>query len=441
MNYDIIKKMYERIPKGVKYVFSPIFVRVIANNPIFRRTYKELEAYDAMSVKEQDRKQFALLKETLIYAYHNVPYYKKIFDEAGFHPEAMQQPEDIKQLPLLTKDMAIEAQEQIYSTESINYFESVTGGSSGRALKVLLDKDSIYKERAFISHYLSKFGYDIKKTKTLAFWGHNKDDDYYYSPLKNEIVISPFKLFDESCFESVWKAIETFNPDFVSGYPSAIYLFAQLMERYNKKRQFKLVDFYAENYTPEMKTYIEKVMQCKAISNYGHTERAVFAEEYEQGYLFHKMYGYTEFLPTENEGEYQIVCTGFITRKMPLIRYVTDDVVRFNEDGYAYIQGHKFSEVCLISKTGSKIFKGALTMHIDAFNKVKQYQYVQYEQGKVFLDLVLVEELSEDEKQEILSYLTRRCEGQLDIEIRIVDSVELTRRGKYNWAVNKMNTK
>lgn len=440
MNYEKIKGLYENMPKKMKYFLSPFFRCVITCNPIYKSTYKELDAFENMTESEKKSKQFELLKETLVYADKYVPYYQKLFKEANFKPEEMSDFNDIKKIPLLTKDMAIEAGTDIYSEEKINYYESCTGGSSGRALKVLLDKDSIYKERAFTIHFLSKYGYNQKKTRTLAFWGHNKDADYYYSPMKNEIVISPFKLFDEKCFDDIWDTIDSFKPDFVAGYPSAIYLFAQLMEKHNKSRNFKLVDFYAENHTQEMKNYIEKIMKCKAVSNYGHTERAVFAEEYEKGYKFNDLYGYTEFVPTDNEGEYQIVCTGFTSRKMPLIRYKTDDVVRFNRDGYAEILGHKFSEVYLISKTGTKIFKGALTMHIDVLKKVKQYQYVQFEPGKVFLDLVLLEPLTDEDKNKIIEYLNCRCEGLLDIQLRIVEKIELTRRGKYNWAVNKIGS-
>lgn len=440
MNCSSVKKLYECMPKKIKFLLSPIFIRVIINNPIYQKTIHELDEFEKLSYTEKKEKQLLILRETLIYAYNNVPYYKEKFDEVRFNPVKMNDITDIAKIPLLTKDMAIEAGESIYSTEKINYYESVTGGSSGRALNVMLDKDSIYKERAFINHYLRKYGYNPKTTKTLAFFGHNKDQDYYYSPLKNEIVISPFKLFDEKSFEIVRKVIKDFEPDFISGYPSAIYLFAQMVERNNEHYEFKLVDFYAENYTLEMKDYIERVLHCNAVSNYGHTERAVFAEEYKDGYVFNSLYGYTEFLPTDVEGEYKICCTGFITRKMPLIRYVTDDVVRFNKKGYAIIQGHKFSEIYLLSKTGGKIFKGALTLHIAAFNKVKQYQYVQYEQGEAYLDLVLVSPLEDSEKEDILNYIVKRCENQIAIKIRIVNHIELTRRGKYNWAINKIGT-
>ena len=438
MNTNSLKTIYEKMPKIVKYPLAPFFIRTVINNPIYKSTYSEIESFQDLNNEQKKARQFVLLKETLIIAYNNVPFYRKRFDEVGFNPNNLNCFDDICVIPLLTKDQAVEAGSLIYSTDNIKYFESFTGGSSGRALKVLLDKDSIYKERAFANHNLARFGYNPAKSRTLAFWGHNKDTDYYYSPIKNEIVVSPFQLFDESKFETIWKEIEKFSPDFVAGYPSAIYQFAKLMERKNKVRKFVAVNFYAENYTDDIKEYIQKIMQCKAFANYGHTERSVFAEEYDEGYIFNDLYGYTEFLPTDIEGEFQIVCTGFISRKMPLIRYVTDDIVTFTPDGYAHIKGHKFSEVTLISKTGEKVFKGALTMHLEAFKNVKQYQYVQDEPGEAYLDLICIQPLTDEEKKEIMDYLNRRCEGLLDIEIREVDSLHLTRRGKYNWAVNNI---
>ena len=193
MNYNSVKKIYEVMPKQIKFLLSPFFIRTITGNSIYKETMETLEQFELLSESEKKAKQFELLKDTLVYAYENVPYYKKLFDSVDFNPQKMQSASEIEQIPLLTKEAAIEAGKSIYSTEKINCYESVTGGSSGRALKVILDKDSIYRERAFANHFLGKYGYDLKKTRTLAFYGHNKDEDYYYSPLKNEIVISPFK--------------------------------------------------------------------------------------------------------------------------------------------------------------------------------------------------------------------------------------------------------
>ena len=81
---------------------------------------------------------------------------------------------------------------------------------------------------------------------------------------------------------------------------------------------------------------------------------------------------------------------------MPLIRYVTDDVIQVQEDGSYKLIGHRKSEVKLIGKNGFPIFKGAMTLHMAETQKVRAYQYVQNEIGKV--ELHIVEEVICDDK-------------------------------------------
>ena len=145
--------------------------------------------------------------------------------------------------------------------------------------------------------------------------------------------------------------------------------------------------------------------------------------------------GYTELLPTDVKDEYQIACTGFISHKMPLIRYVTDDVVQIQEDGSFKLIGHRKSEVKLIGKNGVPIFKGAMTLHMSETQKVRTYQYVQNEIGKAELHIVQEEELTNKELKNIENYISQRCEGLLEVEIKIVHEVQYTPRGKYIWAI------
>lgn len=184
-----LKVIYEKIPKTVKYAFSPVFIRLMVKNKEFIKTWKELDEFEKLSEKEQEKEQFKKLKNILIYSYEHVPYYRALFDSLSFNPKKMDNLSDIKELPLLEKSDAVALEDKLYSDDvKLGYYKTFTGGSSGQALTVMLDKDSVYRERACVTHFLSKFGYDPLKTKTVAFWGHNKDEDYYYSPLKNEIA-------------------------------------------------------------------------------------------------------------------------------------------------------------------------------------------------------------------------------------------------------------
>ena len=439
MNYERIKTIYENMPKQVKYVLAPIFQKVVLWNPTYLHTLKQLDEYDAYSEAGKKDAEFRRLQETLVSAYEHTKYYRKLFDQIGFDPYSMVSVDEIKRIPYMDKNIAVSEKDNLLSDENIPFYISHTSGSStGKVFEMLLDKDSIYKERAFVNHYLSKFGFDSRKMKTLAFWGHNKDADFYYSPMKNEIVISPFRLFKEETFEDVWKDIVQFGPDMIAGYPSAIYLFAQLIRKNKKGLQIKLVEFYAENYTEEIKKYVEDTFSCQVTATYGHTERQAFAELYEDGYRFNGIYGYTELIPMgEDNGEtvYQIVSTGFNSRKMPMIRYLTDDVVKMR-NGRIEIHGHTTSEARVIGKNGARIYKGTLSPHIAPFQKVRLYQYVQYEIGKVYLDLILEEPFTDADIESLNEYYRRKCEGLLDVEIRIVDELVMGNRGKHIWLVS-----
>lgn len=153
----LAKTIYEKIPKGVKYTFAPIFVRIMVKNKVFVKTWSELNKFEHLSETERKQYQFNKLKELMVYAKQNVPYYREIFEKSGFNPEKMKNAQEIGRLPLLEKSDAIMLGERLYSSEKgLAYYKSFTGGSSGQALTVMLDKDSIYRERAVVTHFLSR---------------------------------------------------------------------------------------------------------------------------------------------------------------------------------------------------------------------------------------------------------------------------------------------
>lgn len=436
MNASSLKQAYERMPRGIKYALAPIFIRTVVYNREFKKTWQTLDAIQTMSSDERASRQLATLRDTLVYAYDNVPFYKERFDASGFDPRALREACDIQSLPLLEKSEAISAKDSIYSTEQgLGYYETFTGGSSGQTLRVLLDTASIYRERAFVCHYLSSLGYDPLRTRTVALWGHNKGADYYYSPLKNEIVISPFRLLDDTKTEMVCRDIKRFGADFLMGYPSAISQLAKRVRSRGIDLQFEHIVYYAENYSEEDKALAADTFGCKVDSYYGHTERAVFAELVDGACVFNDAYGYTELIPTGEPNEYRVACTGFISRKMPLIRYATDDHIIVGEDGKQHLVGHKRSDTYLVAKNGNRVFKGAMTLHVPELSAIERYQYYQNEPGRATLRLMAIRELSDSEMRHLEEYLRRRTEGLLDIEVEYVEEIELTARGKERWAV------
>lgn len=190
----------------------------------------------------------------------------------------------------------------------------------------------------------------------------------------------------------------------------------------------------SENLYPDQKNRIEGFFDCPIAIFYGHTEKAVFAEMYEDRYIFNPLYGYTEILENEKDN---IVCTGFINRKMPLIRYKVDDMAIPYKDGYSIV-GHRENEV-LYGKNDYVISATAIEFtHEDCFEKIDAYQFVQNEVGKVTMRLKTDQNLSDKEKMAIYKCIEEKLPC-FEIELLIVDELEKTKRGKYRMIIQNCN--
>ena len=63
----------------------------------------ELDAAERMSRDELLSLQLERLKQTVRYAYENVPHYRRTFDQAGVHPDDVRGLDDVQKLPFTTK--------------------------------------------------------------------------------------------------------------------------------------------------------------------------------------------------------------------------------------------------------------------------------------------------------------------------------------------------
>ena len=87
----------------------------------------------------QDQKLIKLIEHT----YSNVPYYRQLFDSLGLTPEDIQTTDDLKKLPILTKENIRSHFDELKATD-FNKHKPVlnaTGGSTGDPLQYYITKD------------------------------------------------------------------------------------------------------------------------------------------------------------------------------------------------------------------------------------------------------------------------------------------------------------
>jgi phenylacetate-CoA ligase len=438
MKQNYLKKMNGYMPDYLKKSFArPIRNRLIKNR-IFINCYEALEEFDKKSKDEQIAIQNTQLKKMLVYAYENVAYYNSQWAALGFDPYTMNGPEAIKNLPILTKETLLNHYEALLSKEKMKFYHAYSGGTTRMPTKYTLETASIYKEQAFKYHHFAKLGYDYKKSKLLTFRAlqFKKDDIHKYNPLYNEIIVSPIKI-NENNLNKYLKLIQDFKPDYIQAYPSALHTFCKLLNIMDEKiENIQGVFFISESLTPEIRTYVERTLGCRSLDFYGHTERSVFGEEEDFHYNFHRLYGYTELLDGYEKGEKRIICTGFLNKKMPLIRYDTKDKAIIS-DGKVYLAGRFNSNEALYGRKGEAFCLEKFHFQGEVFNKVIYHQIVQEEKGVISFNVQGIN-LTKQDKEELEKIIVATMYEGVGIRFNYDQEIVFTSRGKYRRIIQKI---
>lgn len=442
MNKHFLKKIRDNIPAPLKYLTASIFRNKLIRNKNYSQYRKLLSQRESLS--QSDIKQYQLneLKNILNYAYQWVPYYAELFDKIGFKPQQLHSFEDIEIIPFLTKELIRDNFDRLISTQKVpgGHYVATTGGSTGEPLKVLLDYDCVFKENAFVNHFRNKIGY-LDTDKLATFRGVEFGDKLWkFNPMQNELIFSPFRLSKKTIVQYISR-INAYKPSFLNGYLSSLYFFAKLLEEHNLRLKFPLKGIFliSENIDQTQRKFLEQFFGVQSSTFYGHSERCIIAEEITPNeYNFDPYYGYTELINNKNDS-YSIIGTGFLNKTMPLIRYKTDDQCKIEAADRAKILGRWDITEYLIGANDEKVFHSAFNFHSEIFKNVTGYQFVQHKKGVVTLQIVVNENFRILDIDMMKKEIDRKTKGVINFEIKVVDKLFLSKRGKYKMFIRDID--
>lgn len=458
-----IKNLKRKLPfpikQSVKYLYGLVPPRIHYGKQ-FWDTYNFLQESQWWPKEKLEDYQMQQLTKLLNHAYENVPYYRRIFDERGLKPKEIQNFNDLKKLPYLTKEIV---QEHLTGLIARNYPKSrleyvTTSGSTGIPLWFYYEKGlSGAKELPFIFTQWKRVGFKIGD-RCVVLRGNviqpaSKSEFWEYDPINKNLILSSWHMKDEA-FPKYIEKIREFKPDFIHSYPSAITVLAKFM-RENNVESFptvKAVLCASENLYSWQRELLEKVFQCRIYSHYGQTELVTLAGECEKSTYYHifNEYGITELIkpdgtPANNEGEIgEIVGTGFNNYAMPFIRYKTGDFAVCSckecSCGRRYrlikrVEGRLQEFIVakdnhLISLQDMQIYK--------IFDNVKQFQFHQDKKGEVVFNVIKKDTYTQKDTKHIKEELHKRFGSDMKIEIRFVNNILRTKSGKYRFLIQKL---
>ena len=302
-----------------------------------------LEPIEKASVDELRALQLQRLKWSLAHAYANSPVYKAKFDEAGVHPDDLQQLSDLSKFPFTTK-------KDLRDSYPFGMFAVPRGqlarihassGTTGKPTVVGYTLKDIDTWAGVVARSIRASGARPGDLVHISY-GYGLFTGglgAHYGAEKLGLTVVPF---GGGQTERQIQLIQDFRPDIIMVTPSYMLAIADEVERMGldpKALSLRLGIFGAEPWTNEMRTAIEARMNIDAVDIYGLSEVmgpgvANECVETKDGPTIWEDHFYPEIidpetgavLPDGEEGE--LVFTTLTKEALPVIRYRTRDLTR-----------------------------------------------------------------------------------------------------------------
>jgi phenylacetate-CoA ligase len=401
--------------------------------------------------------QLRELKRITRHAYENTTGYRALYQEAGVHPSDIRSFEDFRRLPFVDKEMIRDRLEE-FSAPVEGRTHITTGGSTGIPCGMYRDPQSFAKELASKAHQYARVGWQ-EGDRQIVFRGLliNAPDRIEFAAKFNELRCSTYDFVPEQMEIYRRRALE-YQPEWVRCYPSSGYLFARfLKETGGAFPPLKGILCSSEHLYDFQRDLLREVFKARIFIHYGHYEMAVLAGycEHEDTYHVLPQYGYAELVNREGQlvstpGEIgEIIGTSFIMHATPFIRYRTQDLAVLKSWGCAAcgrpyqiwerIEG-RLQEL-IVTKSGRYLSTSMLNMHDDFYDRIKQFQFLQREPGKIVFKFVPRDTFSEAAKKDMQRRLLERCLNDVDLTLESVQEIPLTKRGKHRLLVQELKLK
>jgi phenylacetate-CoA ligase len=444
--------------KIVKYIFYPILARR-DGLPNLMSHVKDLDRSQYWSKEQIVDLQYNRLKALLIHAYENTIFYKKRFDEAGFNPYTFKYSDEIKRIPVLTKNQIRENQEALlagnYSKSQIHCAQ--TGGTTGVKMVFYRDNACLSPKEAALYRFEKWSGWDFGEREGIVWVAHQDFIGYdnIKSRIKNSIykrqLLFPAAIMDEKAIGAYVKQLQKYKPVVIRAFPSPIFEVARFILD-NKIQDIKLrgIITTGEPLFLHQRKIISQAFHCSIYDSYRCREVGPIAQEcnMHNGMHINAECLYIETLKNLNDSNDDengdIIITDLMNYAMPFIRYKIGDMAILSEEICPCGRGLPLLKK-VMGRTGDMFYTpdkkiiaaGSLVHYLlhEGPGLLGQVQIIQNDLNHLLI------KMTKDPlpTPEVLGYITNLIHNHFckdwDVSFEFVDRIPREKSGKYRFSI------
>ena len=295
----------------------PSLVRILLRNP--KRSPE--------AMREESNRQ---LRRLIHHAYEHVPFYHDLWRQAGFFPDHVGTRDDLTAIPMINKDIVVEAGDRILDrrADRDDLDEMSTSGTSGRAITIRrVTKELRVTRRSYLRSLLYNGVRPWHRTVTMASGWLNSKQGKIVRRIAKTRHIFPSDSIDEQL-----TTLREFRAEGLIGQTGGLYLLARELLRRGESFPLRLLAPTGATLMPDMRRAMREAFKTEPRDLYGAVELGTVSWQCRKGnyhidadrMIVEIVDEHGKPVPTGETG--QVVCTDLYGYTMPLIRYRLLDV-------------------------------------------------------------------------------------------------------------------
>jgi phenylacetate-CoA ligase len=402
------------------------------------------EARDRWSVDRWSSWSTARLAETLHHAATHVPYYRDLWSKRRQHGDRRSW-EELENWPVLSK-AAVHQHPRAFIADGYSprwMVRDSTSGTTGTPLTVWWTREAVQQWYALFELRTRRW-YGVTRRDRWAMAGgqlvtpiaQTKPPFWVWNAAMHQLYLSSYHLAPHN-IAAYLAAAREHRVRYLLAYSSSAFALAQGALELGQSLDLDVVVTNAEPIYANQREAIARAFRCPVRETYGLSEGVAAASECEHGSLhWWPDVGVIESLDRDGDERGDLVCTAFLNRGMPLIRYRTGDTgILASTGGCACGRGlprlrsvEGRSDDLLITADGTPV--GRLDTVFKGDLPIREAQIVQETRTRVRVLVVRAAGYDQRAARSITDNVRARM-GNIEVIVDEVEQIPRTSNGKF----------